>query len=313
MAKRIMDPTEELLALLEKSPRLFAERMKTLAMAIITNSDTRDAEHDLAVLIANTMAMSDIVGRKRLLMEVDAAAQKKVLKLADPDLACHRIYFNTVPAVAVEPVVFEKAFDALVERDPRLAESGEEVKRIYGTGGFALARLPQYLSAEVRLRLTERIQGKLGDYIKRGVPAPTAHEQLAEIGGFSNAYAETVYRTNLATAYTAGRFREMQDPEIREVAPSLEYSAIRDADVRPNHKAADGLIAPLDHAVWDVMSPPAGHNCRCNCNVVSIFTLRERGLIKNGQPVPYFPPTFNEAHPDPGFKVIRTDRRIYGD
>lgn len=305
-----VDPTEELLSLVEKSPPLFADKMQTLAEAIIKRKDTEDAENDLARLIGNTMALADLMGRKRVLMETDAAKHGIKLRLFDPDLACYRFY--STPAVAVEPVVFERAFDDIMSREPRLAESAEEVKRAYMTGGFAVARLPKYLSTEARLRLTERIQGQISSYVKKGERLPEVREQLADIGNFSAAYAENVYRTNLATAYTAGRFKEMQDPEVREIAPCLQFSAVRDGNTRPNHWAAHGTIAPIDHAVWDVLSPPLGYQCRCTCNVVTIYELRDRGLMERGQPKSFFPVTFRNAHADPGFKVSRTDRRIYG-
>ena len=43
----------------------------------------------------------------------------------------------------------------------------------------------------------------------------------------------------------------------------LEFLATLDDNVRENHRAADGLIAAPEDPVWNSLSPPLGHNCRC--------------------------------------------------
>ena len=133
------------------------------------------------------------------------------------------------------------------------------------------------------------------------------------MGDFTRAYSETVYRTNLTSAFAAGRFKQVESEEVRRVTPAFEFDAIDDAAVRPNHAAADGLIAAVNDPVWSRISPPLGHNCRCGLRLVDRFELKRRGLLRGFSVTPYFPPNFREAKPDDGFtKGGRPDGQIYG-
>lgn len=307
---KLKDPIDELVEMLNRSPALFADRMGRLAKALIgrNRGEIEDQENELTQLIGETMALADLVGRKRLLMEFDASQRRKTFRFRD-DLAKVN-YFDSTPVFP--RIEFKEAFEDLIGREPRLANNAEEIRKVYGTGGFALQRIPKTFSQQARLKLTERIQSKIASFINEGTPAPQASQVLAEMGGFSQSYAETVFRNNLATAYTAGRFRQAADPDVREVIGAFEFESVGDDDTRPNHDAANGMIAPMDHAAWERFSPPIGHRCRCAIRFVDMFELEDRGLIVRGKPRPWFPPGFDKAKPDKNFKVQRTDRRIYG-
>lgn len=79
-----------------------------------------------------------------------------------------------------------------------------------------------------------------------------------ELGDF---HLETVARTNLATAYSVGRRRAMED--AAEDLPFWEYVAVNDDRTRPTHRALDGTIRPANHEFWNTHYPPLGWNCRC--------------------------------------------------
>ncbi len=108
------------------------------------------------------------------------------------------------------------------------------------------------------------------------------------------AYSETIYRTNLNTAYNAGRIRQAQDPAIAAFHPAFRYDAISDSDVRrgrpednnENHLALDGVIAATNHPFWSVYSPPNGFNCRCSLQMLSVFQLERMGIDPGNIPDP---------------------------
>lgn len=307
MAK-IKDPVEEQLELLNRSPALFAEKMNRLAKAIVERKagDVEDAMSDLERMIGQTMALADLVGRKRLLMEADAAGRRSRLRFRDTLCV---VNFASTPLFPKIP--FEEAFEDIIGREPRLAKNADEIRRVYETGGFAVQKLPSRLSNQARLKLTARIQEAIGKFLRKGTPVPKAAEVLAEVGDFSRSYAETVFRTNAATAYTAGRFRQMQDPDVREVVPAFEYDSVGDADTRRLHLNATGLTAPVNHSVWHVWSPPVDFACRCSLRSVDRFELEDRGMLVRGQVRPFFPPSFDARPPNPKFRVQRTDARVY--
>ncbi|KXX64188.1 phage minor head protein [Marichromatium gracile] len=91
---------------------------------------------------------------------------------------------------------------------------------------------------------------------------------------------QTIYRTNLQSAYMAGRQRQF-DIE-RDRAPYVQYLAVRDSSTRPAHAALHGKVFRLDDPAWDVVAPPNGFNCRCRARNLSQRELDARGLKVEG-------------------------------
>ena len=80
---------------------------------------------------------------------------------------------------------------------------------------------------------------------------------------------ETQARTQTQLAYTAGRLKANEAPEIQDVLWGYEYITVGDDRVRPSHAALDGLRLPKDHPRWKEIMPPCGYNCRCT--VIEVF------------------------------------------
>lgn len=102
---------------------------------------------------------------------------------------------------------------------------------------------------------------------------------------------ETIFRTNIQTAYSAGHWKAFEESKNRR--PYLMWSAINDARVRPSHLAMDGYIAHIDDPIWNVWHPPAGYNCRCSQISLTESQARARGYGRQARPT---------AKPDPGFE-----------
>jgi SPP1 gp7 family putative phage head morphogenesis protein len=302
------DSMEVRLELLDKSTGLVAESLMKMVAAIVDAkpSSVRKAKEDFAELIGQTMALADLIGRYRAILEVDSYDgnhQKFKLNTISPRRFARQkvAVFGNTPLFPRK--AFREAFEELLERDPRLADSAEEIRKIYALGGFALQSLPAQLAERAREVLTGKVQKKIVELGASGVRSVDAKRVVANMIDSTEAYAETVYRTNLSTAFSDGRKKQMESPEAQNIAPAFEYTAVGDADTRPNHMAADGLIAPIDHAVWDRFSPPLGFNCRCDIRIVDRFELESRGLLRrDGRSKVKYPSGFNRAHPDRGFK-----------
>lgn len=102
---------------------------------------------------------------------------------------------------------------------------------------------------------------------------------------------DTIYRTNLQSAYQAGRYRQML--ENAPYRPWWMYDAVNDSRTRPSHAAMDGKIYRFDHPIWDRWHPPNGYNCRC-----ALRTLSDRDLQRSGRSASIDPPL---SQPDEGF------------
>lgn len=107
---------------------------------------------------------------------------------------------------------------------------------------------------------------------------------------------ETVFRTNVQTAYAAGHWKSFEEGRLRR--PYLMWSAINDSRVRPTHLAMDGYIAHVDDPIWRVWHPPAGYNCRCSQISLNETQAKARGLGR--QHVPAVTPDKGFAGGTPG-------------
>lgn len=307
MPQALREAIDEELELARRSTRGFEALILDLAAAhALARQGARErALGALGELLGETMALSDLLGRRRLLLEADhARARRPDGAFSDGEAT---VMFRATPVVPRVP--FEEAVADLVSREPRLARDAAEVARLYRERhGFALAR-------SIDLKATERAQRFLEEALREGRTIRQAEEVISGLGDWGRAYSETVYRTNLKTAYTAGRFRQAADPDVAGVIGAFEYRARLDADVRPNHAAAHGLIASQFDDLWREFSPPLGHNCRCSLRLVDRFELEELGLLdRSGRVRRRLPATFSAAHPDPAFgaRRARPDQLIYG-
>jgi hypothetical protein len=287
----------ELASFLDDSTPEFAEALNALAVARAQRNDSAvtAAIGRLEELFSQSRTLADLYGRRRSWLEFDEAEPGG--RLADTG------------RLVVPRLTFTAAVDDLVSREPRLAKpiGGEPmfraVQRVHAEGGFALAK-----SADVVI--TERVLKALDKFLTMGVPRPSAAEVLAEVGDFNRAYADMAFRTNVNTAYNAGRYHQLDDPDIAEVMLAFEYVATRDADVRrgrpvdknENHLAADNIVAPRGHEVWDSLYAPLGYGCRCSMRQVSKFELKRRNMLnEDGTVRPHFPPGWRSARAADGF------------
>jgi SPP1 gp7 family putative phage head morphogenesis protein len=82
------------------------------------------------------------------------------------------------------------------------------------------------------------------------------HRQLGEF------HLETVFRTNMQTAYGVGRRQALE--EVKEDLPFWTRHAVMDDRTRPRHAALDGVTLPANHEFWNTHFAPDDFNCRCS-------------------------------------------------
>jgi SPP1 gp7 family putative phage head morphogenesis protein len=78
---------------------------------------------------------------------------------------------------------------------------------------------------------------------------------------------KVIYRTNLSTAFQAGRYKQQQDNKASR--PHLMYVAVDDNRSRLSHKAMHGQVFPIDDPIWQTHYPPNGWGCRCRVRALS--------------------------------------------
>jgi len=84
----------------------------------------------------------------------------------------------------------------------------------------------------------------------KGALSAGKHRELGEF------HLETVFRTNMQTAYGVGRRRGLE--EVGDAFPFWQYHAVMDDRTRPRHAAINGVILPSDNPFWEEHYPPWG-------------------------------------------------------
>lgn len=95
-------------------------------------------------------------------------------------------------------------------------------------------------------------------------------------------YVETVFRTNIASAYGAGRVQQMQSPTVLQARPYAQYRAIVDNRTTSVCLYLNGIV--FDRRTdtgWQRFAPPNHYQCRS-----TIILVNPDRLSKDDQGVP---------------------------
>ncbi len=211
-------------------------------------------------------------------------------------------HFSAPRVLAKEPGLpsfvgkpFAEAIRLFKERQVLERDKFEQLTAAAKRRAFTVARLArQELLVAAHAELSRQIESspatgpKLGDFKK------FVAERL-ETAGWTPAnpsHVETIYRTNVVGAYSAGRHAEMTQPEVLQARPYWQWFSVRDDRARATHRAAHGTLLPADHDFWQRAFPPAGYNCRCR-----VVSRSQRWFEANGGASSAVP----DGLPDDGF------------
>ncbi len=248
----------------------------------------RDARERLAATMADTMGAAELLGARYALQAASRRAQ----------------FSQTV----IPGVSFEDALDDFVSRAPVTLRNAAQRTAQRIAELYSQERVAAFVRA-AEDTVTREAQGFIARALREGIGEGEAGrrlsmsvEQVRELSEpWSEGYARMVYRTNVNTAVTAGRFRTAQDPDIKLAVPAFRFDAVGDGDTRDNHGAADGVILAVDNPAWNRIAPPLGYNCRCQISHVSALELEVSGRLRDdGTVVESVVP--RGVFPDEGFR-----------
>ncbi len=131
----------------------------------------------------------------------------------------------------------------------------------------------------------ERVKEKLLKALEEGKTLKEFIEELGqdeviEKAGFSKTnpwYWETVFRTNLHSAYNAGRLEQIQ--RLGKKVKYLKFIAIDDDRTTKICRSLNGTVRPADDPFWSGKIPPL--HFRCRSTVVPIFKGEQVKITKN--------------------------------
>lgn len=198
---------------------------------------------------------------------------------AKPSLA---LAFNLPP---------ERAVEYFQSRGMRIAKDWQSLAAAVRAGSFSVAGvLKAQVLEDIRAALLGAIENgtSYADFKRELIPKLQAagwwgrwpHDtQTGEIvpgKGLKPRRLETVFRTNVQSAYMAGRYKGMV--ENSDQRPFWMYVAILDGRTRPRHRALHGRVFRWDDPIWRVIYPPNGYNCRCRVRALSQADMDREGL-----------------------------------
>lgn len=110
------------------------------------------------------------------------------------------------------------------------------------------------------------------------------------------ARVETIFRTNIQTAYAAGRMRELMDPDTMAIRPFWRFTAVMDLRTTEEIcRPLNGTVLPARASWWTSHTPPLHFRCRS-----AITSLTQAAATKLG--VTHHPPAQSA---DDGFGSLR--------
>lgn len=197
---------------------------------------------------------------------------------------------STDPAFATRPVKdareqFEQRKP--VTRDVYDAMTDAARRRAVTVAGAATADIVRTVQRELVRQVSEGAD--LRDFSKRVVP------RLEQAGWtpINDSHVENVLRTNVGTAYNAGRARQMTQPEVLRFRPYWQIVTVNDGPPRQRktHQDAHLVVLAADDPFWLEAYPPFGYQCRCR--VRSIGRRAGENLVRLGSSI--------QGLPDRGF------------
>jgi len=182
---------------------------------------------------------------------------------------------------SAEPLPFEEAIDFFKGKVSLTKEEWEELEPKLRFRAFTAARLAEADHIEMlRGRLLHAIEK--GEHFTETWKDVRAFTEEAD-QPFSARYFETVYRTNIQSAYNAGRLMQYQNNE----PPAWELLFIEDSRTSDICKglasiAGNGKALAASHSFWSTYGfPPYHFNCRTTFRAVYDYEIGRGMEIEN--------------------------------
>jgi SPP1 gp7 family putative phage head morphogenesis protein len=134
--------------------------------------------------------------------------------------------------------------------------------------------------ADFKQNLTPFLQAK-GWWGRGLAPDPVTGEvKSAQLG--SPRRLQTIFDVNMRMAYAAGKWTKAE--ATKATHPYGQYCAIHDDHTRPEHRAWDGTVVPMDSEWAQTHATPCGWGCRCTWRFLSDIELKDEGLAVASPP-----------------------------
>lgn len=184
--------------------------------------------------------------------------------------------FEGLPGVD-DPAEFLTSVDAMLQHLQKAVVTAEEFyaleaqarKRAFTVSGVAdldiMTDVWEAIDSAVRNGETlEDFRGRVG-------------EKLTDAwGGEEPSHLETVFQTNIQSAYSAGR--QVQNERVRESHPYIRYDVVDDDRTSEICEPLIGVVVPADSDFAATHVTPLHHGCRTDMVAITESEARELGV-----------------------------------
>lgn len=135
-----------------------------------------------------------------------------------------------------------------------------------------------YVTGLARRDLVQMVSDGIQAALENGETLDSFRERITDAiraEGWHDRRVELIFRTNMQSAYAAGRWKKIQ--AVKASRPYLQYVA-RMVRTRPSHAILHRLVYPVDHEFWKTNYPPNGFRCHCHVVTLSSRQVEKRGL-----------------------------------
>lgn len=178
-------------------------------------------------------------------------------------------------AATADPDRFDEAVEYFAGLFPVTEEIREALSEYAGERAWTIAGVAQ-------LDIVLTVHESLLRAIELGTPLDEWKKEIADTlteawGKADSARLETIFRTNVQTAYNRGRWVQMTEPAMLQLRPFWMYDAILDSRTSEICRPRDRTVLPADDEWWQSNYPPLHHRCRS-----SVRTLRRKEAERIG-------------------------------
>ncbi len=132
-----------------------------------------------------------------------------------------------------------------------------------------------------KVEVLQEVLGLLRDAAESGKTLQDFVDE-AQFTGLSDAHLETIYRTNLQSAFGRGSYDKLTDPALGGAFWGWRYHTVEDDRVRESHAVLDGL--EFRTGAHDEVYPPWAYQCRCSAEPITWSEAKDGGYESDPLP-----------------------------
>jgi len=169
---------------------------------------------------------------------------------------------------------FDEAIDFLLSKRPTPKDVFDAMTIEAQQKAFTASRV-------LKLELLQEMLDQIQDAVANGLTLPEFVASFQD-SGLTASHLETIYRTNVESAYGRGSFDLLTDSDIASAIWGWRYHTVGDERVRDSHQALEGATFAM--GAHDEVYPPWSYNCRCSSEAITKAEAEMDGITSSGLP-----------------------------